>query len=58
MKRESRLDAAGWLLLAAVVVVAAYLGRRRGRLLLAAISGAVTDRALRALADVFRDEEA
>ncbi|HKB72076.1 MAG TPA: hypothetical protein VKH46_14615 [Thermoanaerobaculia bacterium] len=46
-----------WLAGAALVALAAYLGRRRCRLVLAAVSGALTDRALRALADTFREEE-
>lgn len=46
-----------WLVGGAALGVAAYLLRRRGRAVLAAISGALTDRALRALADTFREEE-
>ncbi len=42
---------------AALLSLVVYLGRRRARLLLAALSGALTDRALRALADTFREEE-
>jgi hypothetical protein len=46
-----------WLIGGAVLGIAAYLVRRHGRMFLAAMSGALTDRALRALADTFREEE-
>ncbi|HWC65725.1 MAG TPA: hypothetical protein VG777_06565 [Thermoanaerobaculia bacterium] len=45
-----------WIVGAALLALAAYLGRRRCRLALAALSGALTDRALRALADTFRED--
>jgi hypothetical protein len=41
----------------AAIGVAAWVFRRRGRIFLAAVSGALTDRALRALADTFREDE-
>jgi hypothetical protein len=55
-KRRSSVP--GWLFLLAALALAAYLGSRRGRRLFAAISGALSDRALRALSDTFREESA
>lgn len=46
-----------WLIFGAAIGVAAWVFRRRGRIFLAAVSGALTDRALRALADTFRENE-
>jgi len=57
MPRARRFGIAGWLLGGVLLALVVYLGRRRARLLLAAISGALTDRALRALADTFREDE-
>ena len=57
MRRAMRFGITGWLLGGTLVALLVYFGRRRGRLLLAAISGALTDRALRALADTFREDE-
>jgi len=56
--RRSRGSGLGkWLIFGAAVGIAAYVFRRRGRIFLAAVSGALTDRALRALADTFGEEE-
>jgi hypothetical protein len=56
--RRSRSSGLGkWLIFGAAIGIAVYLFRRRGRIFLAAVSGALTDRALRALADTFREEE-
>ena len=57
MRRRGRSGVALWLAGATLVAVAVYFGRRRGRLVLAALTGALTDRALRALAETFREEE-
>jgi len=57
MRRRRGSELGKWLIGGAVLGVAAYLLRRRGRIVLAAVSGALTDRALRALADTFREEE-
>jgi hypothetical protein len=57
MRRARGSGLGKWLIGGAVLGVAAYLLRRRGRIFLAAVSGALTDRALRALADTFREEE-
>ena len=54
-RRVSALEK--WLIGGAMLGVAVYVLRRRGGALLAALSGALTDRALRALADTFREEE-
>lgn len=45
-----------WIAGAALLALAAYLGRRRCRMAFAALTGALTDRALRALADTFRED--
>jgi len=57
MRRRPRSALTLWMAGAALLSLLVYLGRRRGRLMLAALSGALTDRALRALADTFREEE-
>jgi hypothetical protein len=57
MRRARGSGLGRWLIGGAVLGVVAYLLRRRGRIFLAAVSGALTDRALRALADTFREEE-
>jgi hypothetical protein len=57
MRRARGSGLEKWLIGGAVLGVVAYLFRRRGRIFLAALSGALTDRALRALADTFREEE-
>jgi len=57
MRRGRGPGLAKWLIGGAVLGVVAYLLRRRGRIFVAALSGALTDRALRALADTFREEE-
>jgi len=54
MRRARDFGLGRWLIGGAVLGFAAYLLRRRGRVFLAAVSGALTDRALRALADTFR----
>ncbi|HET9794030.1 MAG TPA: hypothetical protein VFS34_06170 [Thermoanaerobaculia bacterium] len=57
MRRRRRSALPLWVAGAALLSLAVYLGRRRGRLMFAALSGALTDRALRALAETFREEE-
>ena len=46
-----------WIAGAALALLAVYLGRRRGRLMFAALAAALTDRALKALAETFREED-
>jgi hypothetical protein len=57
MRRARNSGLGKWLIGGAVLGLVAYVFRRRGRIFLAAVSGALTDRALRALADTFREEE-
>ena len=57
MRRARGSGLGKWLIGGAVLGVSVYLFRRRGRIFVAAVSGALTDRALRALADTFREEE-
>ena len=57
MRRAGGPRTVKWLAGVAVLALAVVLLRRRGRIFLAAVSGALTDRALRALAETFRDEE-
>jgi len=47
-----------WLVPLVALALGFYLGSRRGRRLFAAISGALSDRALRALSDTFQEESA
>lgn len=57
MGRRARSTLPLWVAGAALVALAVFLGRRRGRLMLAAFTAALTDRALKALADTFREED-
>jgi hypothetical protein len=57
MRRSKGSGLGTWLIMGAAIGVAAWVFRRRGRIFLAAVSGALTDRALRALADTFREDE-
>jgi hypothetical protein len=56
-RRRASSSLSLWIAGAALVAFGVYLGRRRGRLMFAAFTAALTDHALRALADTFREED-
>lgn len=56
--RSERAILLRWILFTASTAAGIYIARRRGKLVLAALSAFLTERALKALADVFRREAA
>jgi len=56
MRSRRRLRAPGWMAWSVLIAAVLFLGRRRGRRIVSKLTRALTDRALRALSETFRDE--
>ena len=56
-RRRASSSLSLWIAGAAFVALAVFLGRRRCRLMFSALTAALTDHALKALADTFREED-